>query len=199
MRPTPLPRACWSPSPARRRSVASRPWHRRPRVRGDGQARHRLHPVRGRRPVDGQPPRHRRHRRGRSSSATATGKREYAGRTYERARWTAPWQMSSFAFTELVASWSARTPGDSLRRGRGARPQQQGRHVELGPARPLGRRRQVRAPHHRSRRSPTTSPRSTSTPGRCKGTGGLVSWQLRVSLFRKAGTARPDRVDRSAR
>ena len=44
---------------------------------------------------------------------TATGTREQAGRSYERARWTAPWQMSDFAYTELIASWAATTPGDS--------------------------------------------------------------------------------------
>src|SRR5262245_50116958 len=45
--------------------------------------------------------------------STATGTREYGGRTYERARWTAPWVTSSFGFTQLIASWQALTPGDS--------------------------------------------------------------------------------------
>ncbi|MDQ6522808.1 peptidase C39 family protein [Nocardioides sp. LHD-245] len=35
------------------------------------------------------------------------------GRTYETARWKSPWVSPGFDFTELVASWSARTPGSS--------------------------------------------------------------------------------------
>ena len=69
-----------------------------------------------------------------------------------------------FALTELVASWSAATPGDSWVevevRGRTA-----GRHVELGRARPLGRGRPARAADPRTPARPTTWPRSTWTPG----------------------------------
>ncbi|GAA3646440.1 peptidase C39 family protein [Nocardioides ginsengisoli] len=36
-----------------------------------------------------------------------------AGRTYDAARWTGPWGTPGFTFTELIASWSARTPGSS--------------------------------------------------------------------------------------
>lgn len=36
-----------------------------------------------------------------------------AGRTYDTARWTGPWVAPGFSYTELVASWSARTPGSS--------------------------------------------------------------------------------------
>ncbi|WGX95728.1 C39 family peptidase [Nocardioides sp. L-11A] len=35
------------------------------------------------------------------------------GRTYEVARWKSPWVSPGFDFTELIASWSARTPGSS--------------------------------------------------------------------------------------
>ncbi|GAA3526445.1 peptidase C39 family protein [Nocardioides daeguensis] len=35
------------------------------------------------------------------------------GRTYLSARWTSPWVSPGFDYTELVASWSARTPGSS--------------------------------------------------------------------------------------
>ncbi len=35
------------------------------------------------------------------------------GRRYDVARWTSPWVSPGFDFTELVASWSARTPGTS--------------------------------------------------------------------------------------
>ncbi|MFC5727504.1 MULTISPECIES: C39 family peptidase [Nocardioides] len=37
----------------------------------------------------------------------------YAGRRYDVARWTSPWVSPGFSFTELIPSWSARTPGDS--------------------------------------------------------------------------------------
>lgn len=36
-----------------------------------------------------------------------------AGRTYDTARWTSPWVAPGFSYTELIASWSARTPGSS--------------------------------------------------------------------------------------
>ena len=35
------------------------------------------------------------------------------GRSYDVARWTSPWVEPGYAFTELIASWSARTPKDS--------------------------------------------------------------------------------------
>ena len=50
---------------------------------------------------------------GRLVLATPVGTRSYAGRSYAWGRWTAPWSASSFGLTELVASWSATTPGDS--------------------------------------------------------------------------------------
>lgn len=50
--------------------------------------------------------------------------RRLGGRTYDVARWTSPWVEPGYAFTELIASWSATTPKDSwieVRvRGRGA-------------------------------------------------------------------------------
>jgi len=43
----------------------------------------------------------------------ADGKRRKYGRTYDVARWKSPWVAPGFSFTELIASWSARTPGSS--------------------------------------------------------------------------------------
>jgi hypothetical protein len=118
------------------------------------------------------------------------GQSQYAGRTYERARWTAPWQTSTFAFTELIASWSARTPGDSFIevevRGRNAQGTQSSWDL-------LGRW----AAGDRYVRRTTTSPQSDDLASvdvdtwKVRGTGGLVSWQLRLSLYRKAGTRGP--------
>ncbi len=45
---------------------------------------------------------------------TPAGRRTYAGRSYDTARWISPWTATGFGFDELIASWSARTPGDSL-------------------------------------------------------------------------------------
>lgn len=41
------------------------------------------------------------------------GTRRYAGRRYEYAAWTSPSVAARFGFTELIASWSARTPAMS--------------------------------------------------------------------------------------
>lgn len=40
--------------------------------------------------------------------------RRIAGQRYDAATWTSPWVDESFAFTELIPSWQARTPGRSL-------------------------------------------------------------------------------------
>ena len=39
--------------------------------------------------------------------------RAYAGRRYDVARWVSPWRSPGFDLTELIASWNARTPGNS--------------------------------------------------------------------------------------
>ncbi len=41
------------------------------------------------------------------------GRRRYDGRTYDTARWDSPWVTPGFDLTRLIASWSARTPRDS--------------------------------------------------------------------------------------
>jgi hypothetical protein len=121
---------------------------------------------------------------------TRTGKRRYAGRDYERARWTAPWQTSPFGFTELVASWQAKTPGDSWIevevRGRNDKGVTSSWDV-------LGRW----TSGDRFVKRTTDSPQGDDLASvnvdtwKVKGSGGLVSWQLRLSLYRKAGTAGP--------
>ncbi len=83
---------------------------------------------------------------------TRTGKREYAGRSYERARWTRRGRCPAFSFTELIAVVAGDHARRQLDRGPGPRPQQQGRHGELGRARPVDLRRQV------------TSKRTTDSP-----------------------------------
>jgi len=39
--------------------------------------------------------------------------RSYAGRRYDVAQWVSPWASPGFGLTELIASWDARTPGNS--------------------------------------------------------------------------------------
>ena len=39
--------------------------------------------------------------------------RSYAGRRYDVGRWVSPWRTPGFGLTELIASWNARTPGNS--------------------------------------------------------------------------------------
>ena len=121
---------------------------------------------------------------------TATGTREQAGRSYERARWTAPWQMSDFAYTELIASWAATTPGDSWLevevRGRNSKGVTSSWDL-------LGRW----TSGEKFVRRTTESPQSDDLAAvdvdtwKVRGTGGLVSWQVRLSLFRKPGSTGP--------
>jgi hypothetical protein len=121
---------------------------------------------------------------------TATGTREQAGRSYERARWTAPWQMSDFAYTELIASWSATTPGDSWLevevRGRNSKGVTSSWDL-------LGRW----TSGEKFVRRTTESPQSDDLAAvdvdtwKVRGSGGLVSWQVRLSLFRKPASTGP--------
>ncbi len=121
---------------------------------------------------------------------TPTGKTELGGRTYERARWTAPWSMSSFPFSELVASWSASTPGDSFVevevRGRNSKGVTSSWDL-------LGRWTSGDKFVRRTTRSPQTDDLASVDVDtwKVKGSGGLVSSQLRLSLYRKAGTTGP--------
>ena len=46
--------------------------------------------------------------------ARGTRERRLGGTTYETGTWVSPWRRPGFALTQLVPSWSARTPGDSF-------------------------------------------------------------------------------------
>lgn len=50
---------------------------------------------------------------GRLVLADPTAHRTYAGRSYDVGNWRSPWTVPGFGLTQLVASWSATTPGDS--------------------------------------------------------------------------------------
>jgi hypothetical protein len=120
---------------------------------------------------------------------TRTGTRDYGGRSYERARWSGPWQASAFSFTELVASWEATTPGDSW-----IEVEVRGRNSKgvLSSWDLLGRWTSGDKFVRRTTDSPQSDDlASVSVDTWRTGSVGLVSWQLRLSLYRKAGTTGP--------
>ena len=53
-------------------------------------------------------------RRGRVFLGEPVGTRVLGGTTYDLGRWESGWVRPGFGFTELVASWEAKTPGDSF-------------------------------------------------------------------------------------
>ena len=53
-------------------------------------------------------------RRGRVRITDPVATRSLGGHTYDVGRWVSPWREPGFALTELIASWQADTPGNSL-------------------------------------------------------------------------------------
>jgi hypothetical protein len=100
-------------------------------------------------------------------------------------RWTSPWVRPGFQLTEMVASWQGGTPGDTFvevaARGRDARGRTSSWDV-------VGRwaadDRQVRRTSLGSQRDDLARVSYDTLL-----TAGMGSWQLRVSLFRRSGTA----------
>jgi len=131
---------------------------------------------------------------GRLRLAEPVAQRTYLDKRYDEGRWSSPWTSPGFGLTELVASWSAVTPGDSWIevkvRGRDAAGVTSSWDT-------LGRWT-----------SGDAFTRRTSVPAqgddlatvnvdtwRAAETAGLVSWQLQVSLLREVGaTSRSPRV-----
>jgi len=119
------------------------------------------------------------------------GSRRYAGRTYDTARWDSPWVTPGFDLTRLIASWSAVTPGDSwieVRvRGRDGTGRRSSRDV-------LGRW----TSRDRFLKRRTVSGQADDL-ARVNvdtwETAGLRSYQLRVTLLRKAGATYSPAVD----
>jgi hypothetical protein len=121
-------------------------------------------------------------------SDTGTQARSYRGTTYDEGRWVSPWTSLGFGLSELIASWSARTPGDSWVevsvRGRDADGASSSWDV-------LGRW----AAGDRFVRRTTVSGQSDDLASVNVDTwvaarpAGLTSWQLRVSLLRRSGSA----------
>lgn len=108
--------------------------------------------------------------------------RTLGGTSYDVARWTSPWVEPGFDFTELIASWSARTPRNSW-----IELQVRGRD---GTGRTswdlLGR--WASSDRHVARSSESgQADDGTSVAVDTWRTGGLPAYQLRVVLARRAG------------
>lgn len=123
--------------------------------------------------------------RGRLKIAAPTSARTLSGTRYEQATWDSPWVEPGFAFDELVASWSALTPGNSFVevrvRGRNAAGRTSSfdllarwtsgdRYLERGTA--SGQGDDLADVNVDTWRAPA----------------GLTSYQVRVTLARKVGT-----------
>ena len=122
----------------------------------------------------------------------APGRRTLAGTAYETGRWRSPWVTGTFSFAELVASWEATTTKRSFVevevRGRGAT----GRSSWDTLARWASGDKRVRRTSF-SGQADDLAAVAVDT-WRARGAG-LTSWQLRVTLARKAGTKAPVVVD----
>ncbi|MEQ6903150.1 peptidase C39 family protein [Nocardioides sp. YIM 152588] len=118
------------------------------------------------------------------------GTRSANGRTYDLARWTSPWVAPGFSYTELIASWSAKTPKNSW-----IEVQVRGRSGADGGRRTtwdvLGR--WAAGDQHVQRSTESgQSDDGTSVAVDTWRTTGLPSYQLRVVLLRRTGSgARP--------
>lgn len=120
---------------------------------------------------------------------SGTTTRAYRGTTYDEGRWVSPWTSTGFGLTELIASWSARTPGDSWLevsvRGRSA--------DGASSWDVLGRWASGDRFVHRTTLGTQSDDLAsvnvdTWVAGR---PAGLTSWQVRVSLMRRAGATSP--------
>jgi len=125
--------------------------------------------------------------RGRVRISDPVGTRRLGGHRYDVGRWVSPWSEPGFALTELIGSWHAATPGNSL--------------VEVQVRGRAGDGRLTSWDTLALWAATDRFVRRTSVPGQgddlaavnvdtWRVPGGAVAWQLRVSLLR-AGDASP--------
>ena len=130
--------------------------------------------------------------RGRLRLDTPTSTRTLGAFRYEQATWDSPWVAPGFAFRELIASWSALTPGNSFVevrvRGRNAA----GRTSSYDL---LARWTSGDTYLKRVTDSGQTDDLAKVNVDTWQAPAGLTSYQLRVTLARKAGTTLNPSVD----
>lgn len=118
----------------------------------------------------------------------------YPTKRYDLGRWLSPWSAPGFAFTELVPSWDARTPGDSFIqvsvRGRS----ETGR---LSKWYTMANWAANDTRVHRTSLPPQTDDLATVATDtlRARYSMGFTSWQLRLTLLRRSGTTATPVVD----
>ena len=126
---------------------------------------------------------------GRATFSSGTTRLTVGSKRYEAATWESPWETPGFGFTQLIPSWSATTPGDSLVeirvRGRDSA-------GKLSSWDVLGRWAASDAHTERTTSSGQGDDLGKVDVDTWKTVRGLKSWQVRVVLARRAGTtARP--------
>lgn len=125
-------------------------------------------------------------RRGRLFLAEPVATRTLGGTTYDVGRWVSRWARPGFGFTELVASWEAKTPGDSWV------------EIEVRGQDATGRRsswdslgRWAYGDKHLRRTSIAGQDddlaRVATDTWRTASAAGLDRWRVRVSLMRRTG------------
>jgi len=126
--------------------------------------------------------------RGRVVLSQPQATRRLAGTRYDAGTWLSPWTAPGFDYSELIASWSARTPAASLV------------EVSVRGRAPDGTRsswdtlaRWAASDQHVKRTSLGSQDDDLASVNVdtwvARQDAGLRSWQLRVTLLRKAGTA----------
>ena len=120
--------------------------------------------------------------------------RRYGGRAYEQGIWSSPWVETRFGLTELVPSWSAVTPHDSwveIRvRGRdGAGRTSSWDVLARWTSGDVHTRRQTKSGQA------DDLARVNVDTWRAAEAAGLTSYQVRVQLLRRKGTAAAPSVD----
>lgn len=130
-------------------------------------------------------------RQGRLVFDHPTGSRYLGGRRYDAATWTSNWRRPGFSFTQLIASWVARTPGDSW-----LEVQVRGRTAAATETSWDTLARWASGDRYVTRTSfPSQPDDGTTVDVDTWKSAGLASYQLKVSLMRRPGTSATPDVD----
>ena len=126
-------------------------------------------------------------RKGRVRIGDPAARRTLAGTRYDVGRWVSPWSEPGFALTELIASWTARTPGNSLVEVQ-VRGRTSGGRTSSWDT--LARWSAGDASYDRTSVGGQGDDLADVNVDTWQVPGGVTSWQVRVSLLR-AGRAEP--------